>query len=221
MLNKFIFADEAGCFTFNHNPNVSKHFILCTVVMDDCAVGGELLSLRRRLAWEGVELGDYFHATADAQAVRDEVFKVITKHIFTIQATIMEKCKAQPQLKTSKPRFYQYGYFFHFKFGATAQLNKDSEALVTTASLGTKKERLAFESAVADVMRQTKRAKEWKADFMPCHADPCLQVADYCAWAIQRKWESPDMWDTRSYDLIKDRITYEYDLFKQGAKTYY
>jgi hypothetical protein len=221
MPNKFIFADEAGCFTFNREPNVSKFFILCTVVMDDCAVGTALLDLRRRLAWEGAELGDYFHATADAQAVRDEVFNAITKFGFSIQATIMEKCKAQPQVRTSKPRFYQYGYFYHFKFGATAQLNNQSEALVTTASLGTRKERTAFESAVADVMRQTKRVKEWKADFMPCHADPCLQVADYCAWAIQRKWESKDHWDTRSYDLVKDRITYEYDLFKPGTKNYY
>ena len=102
MPNRFIFADEAGCFTFNREPNVSKHFILCTVVMNDCAVGAELLTLRRRLAWEGGELGDYFHATADAQAVRNEVFKVIMRFPFTVQATVMEKCKAQPQLKNVK-----------------------------------------------------------------------------------------------------------------------
>lgn len=73
MPNKFIFADEAGCFTFNRQPNVSKFFVLCTVVMDDCTVGTELLNLRRTLAWNGVELGDYFHATTDKQAVRDKV----------------------------------------------------------------------------------------------------------------------------------------------------
>ncbi len=221
MPNKFVFADEAGCFTFNREPNVSKHFILCTVIMDDCAVGSELLSLRRRLAWEGATLGDYFHATADAQAVRDEVFKVITQFPFTIQAQIMEKCKAQPQLKTSKDRFYKYGYFYLFKFGTVKKLDSESEALVTTASIGTKKERTAFRNAVDDVMYQTAHIKEWKADFMPCHADPCLQVADYCAWAIQRKWESKDQWDVRSYNLISDRITYEYDLFKTSDTKFY
>ena len=55
---------------------------------------------------------------------------------------------------------------------------------------------------------------------MPSHADPCLQVADYCAWAIQRRWESGKQ-DIRSYDLIKDRITYEYDLFEKGTDHYY
>ncbi len=220
MPNKFVFADEAGCFTFAKEPNVSKYFILCTVVMDDCDVATELLNLRRRLAWDGYELGEYFHATTDKQAVRDEVYKVITAAKFTVQATIMEKTKAQPHVRTTKPVFYQYGYFYHFKFGATAQLDAQSEALVTTASLGTRKERIAFQGAVADVMRQTKRVKEWRADFMPCHADPCLQVADYCAWAIQRKWESGHK-DVRSYDLIKDRITYEYDLWARGTTHHY
>jgi hypothetical protein len=70
-------------------------------------------------------------------------------------------------------------------------------------------------------MRQTKKVKDWRADFMPCHADPCLQVADYCAWAIFRKWESKDRWDIRSFDLIKDRITSEYDLFKPGKDYFY
>ena len=220
MSRLFVFADEAGCFTFNREPNVSRYFVLCTIVMDNCAVGTELLDLRRRLAWDGFDLGEYFHATTDKQAVRNEVFAAIAKHPFTIQATIMEKSKAQPQVRTSKPRFYKTGYFFHFMHGASKQLIRDCEALVTTASLGNRKERAAFQAAVDDVMRQTNQTRKWKADFMPCHADPCLQVADYCAWAIQRKWES-DFGDQRSYDLIKDRITYEYELWRHGGAHYY
>lgn len=218
MPNKFIFADEAGCFTFNREPNVSKYFILCTVVMDDCGVATELLALRRRLAWAGFELGDSFHATTDKQPVRDQVFKIIAAHKFSVQATIMEKCKAQPQVRESRPRFYKYAYFYHFKHGASKQLTDHSETLVTTASLGTKKERGSFEGAVADVMNQTNRSRAWKVDFMPAQADPCLQVADYCAWAIQRKWEKND---SRSYDLIADKITYEFDLWSHGTKKHY
>ncbi|MEN9856147.1 MAG: hypothetical protein RLZZ157_1273 [Pseudomonadota bacterium] len=86
------------------------------------------------------------------------------------------------------------------------------------ASLGTKKERAAFEVAVTDVMRQTHKSDKWRADFMPCQADPCLQVADYCAWAIQRKWERSDL---RSYNLIKERITYEYELWEHGRVHHY
>lgn len=218
MPNRFIFADEAGCFTFNRAQNVSRYFILCTVIMDDCSVAGELLKLRRRLAWEGYELLDAFHASEDKQAVRNHVYDTILQHPFTVQATIMEKSKAQPQTRIDKPRFYQYGYFYHFKHGTRKHLTPECEALVTTASLGTRKERIAFQAAVGDVMRQTKCSKAWKADFMPSASDPCLQVADYCAWAIMRRWERGD---ERSYALISDRITYEYDLFKTGSSHFY
>lgn len=189
--------------------------------MEDDTVATSLLKLRRKLAWDGAELGEYFHATTDKQPVRNAVFETILQHPFTVQATIMEKSKARPQVRASKPRFYQYGWFYHFKYGTGDQFEKDHDALITAASLGVKKERIAFESAVDDVMRQTMRVKEWKTDFLPAGSDPCLQVADYCAWAIQRKWESPKQRDCRSYDLIADRITYEYDLWEKGTEHHY
>ena len=89
--------------------------------------------------------------------------------------------------------------------------------MVMTASIGTKKERASFASAVKDAMRQTINAN-YRTDFCPASADPCLQVADYCAWALQRKWERNDL---RSYNLIRDRITYEYDLWSHGDKHHY
>lgn len=189
--------------------------------MEDDTIATSLLKLRRKLAWEGAELGEYFHATTDRQQVRDAVFETIMQHPFTVQATIMEKSKAQPQVRRTKPRFYQYGWFYHFKYGTQDQFDPSHEALITAASLGVKKERVAFEAAVDNVMRQTMRVQKWKTDFMPAAADPCLQVADYCAWALQRKWESPNNRDRRSYDLIRDRITYEYDMFKNGETHYY
>lgn len=221
MPNKFIFADEAGDFTFERRPNVSQYFILCTVAMeDDGPLAAALNQLRRRLAWDDAELGDYFHATSDKQRVRDAVYETMLEHPFSVQATIMEKRKAYERVRESKPRFYQYGWFYHFKYGTADRFNDDHETLITAASLGTKRERAAFQSAVHDVMRQTMRVKKWKTDFMPAAADPGLQVADYCAWALQRKWESGGK-DTRSFDLIRPRITYEYDLWERGATYYY
>ncbi len=218
MPNSFIFTDEAGCFTFNREPNVSRYFILCTVTMSRCEIAGDLLDLRRKLAWDSADLKDYFHATEDKQSVRDRVYETIMGRDFSIQATVMEKSKADAAIRESKPKFYKAGFYFHFKNGVSPLIHPLSETLMTTACLGSKKERFAFQDAVSDVMRQTHKAGEWRADFMPCHADPCLQVADYCAWAIQRKWERGDL---RSYDIIKDRITYDYDLWQNGTAHYY
>jgi hypothetical protein len=218
MSDSYVFADEAGCFTFNRNPNVSRYFIICTVTTTSLNVGTALRDLRHRLLWGGVELGDFFHATTDLQAVRDAVFEEVLKHDFQIQATICEKAKAQPQVRASKSRFYKYPWFYQFKHGLAPHVEDGMQLLITAASIGTKKERETFTTALADVMQQTIGTVPWTVDFRPSHCDPCLQLADYCAWAIQRKWERGDL---RSYDLIKDRISYEYELWKYGTKLFY
>ncbi|NNU68588.1 DUF3800 domain-containing protein [Rhizobium indicum] len=63
------------------------------------------------------------------------------------------------------------------------------------------------------MLSQTVRGAKWVVDFRPSQTDPCLQLADYCAWAVQRKWERNDL---ASYDLVRDRISYEYELWKHG-----
>lgn len=217
MPKKYIFADEAGCFTFKRGPNISNYFIICTITLSDLQVAADLVKLRRKMIWNGEEVADFFHATADKQSVRDQVFEVIAKHDISIQATICEKAKAQPSVTRSRARFYKYPWFYQFKHGIAPHLATDDELLVTAASIGTKKERATFCNELNDVMAQTVRAK-WAVDFRPSQCDPCLQVADYCAWAVQRKWE---IGDTRSFELIKDKMTYHYDLWGRGSKLYY
>lgn len=186
--------------------------------MPKCDAANDLLELKRQLGWDQQPVGDYFHATTDAQVVRDEVFGVIRKHDFTIQATIMEKRKAAPKIRPTNARFYQHGWYFHFLYGMPKPLANATEVHVTAASVGTKKGQTVFTDAVRDVIRQTSGQRKMRTSFWPCQSDPCLQLTDYCTWAIQRKWERGDV---QSYDLIKDRITYEYDMFQKGTKTFY
>jgi Protein of unknown function (DUF3800) len=215
---QYLFADEAGCFTFNKQVNVSRYFIICTVSMPTLDVALELTNLRHDLLRDGSKLSDCFHATTDNQAVRDEVYKAILKHEFRIQATICEKSKAQPQVRNSKSRFYKVPWYFHLKHGLSKHVDPDELLVVTAASIGSKKERATFINGIDDVVGQNVTNANYLVDFRPCVADPCLQVADYCAWAIQRLWERQD---SRSYDLIKERITYEYELWKHGTIHYY
>lgn len=218
MSRLYIFADESGDFNFVHGPNISRYFIVCTVTMETCDVSYDLLKLRRALAWENRELGDHFHASSDKQYIRDAVFETITQHDFQIQATIMEKCKAQPDTRTSSPRFYEYGWYYHFFHGMRDIARPHPEIHVTAASIGVKRERQTFKNAICEVMTKTIQGKKWSADVFPAGTDPCLLVADYCAWAIRKKWERGDV---RPYDLIKDRITHELDLWKHDTKKFY
>lgn len=222
MARRYLFADEAGDFEFSRSPNVSKYFIVCAVTMDSCDVGYRLLELRRRLIWDKQAVGDYFHASEDRQAIRNEVFALIQNTDFKVYAQILEKSKAQPQTRETKERFYQYGWYYLFKFVAWKIVSKDDELFVTTASIGTKKGQATFTASVNDVLQQTVPIKRdhWRTSFCPSQADPCLQVADYCAWAIRRKWESSGK-DSRSYDLIKDKIAYERDMWRNGTVHHY
>lgn len=220
MAHTFLFADEAGDFAFKTGPNISKYYVVCTVSLASCQIGVELLELRRRLAWKRAPLRDYFHASVDRQEIRDEVFDVLSKHDFQIQATIMEKRKAAPRIRPTDERFYKNGWHHHFKYSSGRYVTPGSTLMITVASIGTKRQRVNFEDAVRDVVRQRLGRKLWRVAFWPCQTDPCLQVADYCTWAIQRYWESGGK-DDRSYKLIKNKINYEYELFKPGTKTYY
>lgn len=92
------------------------------------------------------------------------------------------------------------------------------ELLVVSASLGTKGKQKAFRFAVGAVVRQVSPITDVESACWPAATDPCLQLVDYYCWAIYRKWEKRDM---RSYELIKEKIGSEFELFARGSKTYY
>lgn len=220
MIRKYVFADESGCMTFKRGDGASKYFIVCTITTRSCDVAHSLLALRRRLVWDQVSLGDYFHAAKDANPLREAVFAEMLSHDFSVQATIMEKSKAQPQVRAAPHQLYKYGWYYHFKNSIAKDIRSRDELHITTATIGTKKGQAAFTSAVNDVARQCMpiSRQQWRTDFCPASADPCLQVADYCSWAIQRKWEKGDgSW----HDLIRDRISYEFDLWSHGTHHFY
>lgn len=216
MSDRYVFSDEAGNFDFSHKSGASRYFILGTVTAGDCRIGDELLQLRRDLGWRGVHLDKVFHATDDPQAVRDEVFKVLSRGGFRIDATILEKSKAQLHLRNERA-LYKMAWYLHFKFVAPEVATPADRMFVVASSLGTKKKRATFHTAVDDVVDQVSPCASYRVAFWPAASDPCLQVVDYCVWAIQRKWERED---ARSYDLIKDKVRSEFDVWA-GSPTHH
>lgn len=216
-MRKYIYADEAGNFDFTRNRGASRYFILTTIAIEDHGIETELLQLRRELSWSGVELTREFHATVEEQAVRDRVFEAINLFNFRIDTTILDKPKAYERIRDSDESFYKHAWYYHMKYVAPLVATRDDELMVIAASIGTKRKERDFRFAVRDVMRQTSEAHDIRVNMWPAATDPCLQVADYCCWAIQRKWESND---SRSYDLIKNKIASEYNLFAAGVNLY-
>lgn len=218
MSRKYVFADESGNFDFSRNASASRYFILVTLTLPDCSIGQELLDLRRQLAWEGHGLETEFHATEDKQIVRDRVFALLASRDFRIDVTVLEKSKAKPTIRFTDERFYQLAWFLHMKYVAPLVFEAGDEVLVIGASIGTRRQRSGFRRAVLDVARQVLPAARFQVGSWSAASDPCLQVADYCAWALQRKWERAD---DRSWRLIAPKIRTEFDAFAIGAVHYY
>lgn len=212
----YAFADEAGNFDFSDGRGASRYFVLCTVMSEHCEIGDSLLALRRDLGWRGQHLDRVFHATEDPQAVRDEVFALLVDMDCWVDATILEKRKAQPHLR-EEASLYKMAWYLHFKHLAWTMGSSD-RVFVAASSLGTKKARGALHTAVDDVVLQLSPCDSHRVAFWPAESDPCLQVADYCTWAIQRKWERAD---SRSHALIASKIRSEFDAWERGTTIYY
>lgn len=203
---RYFFVDEAGNFDFSTRIGASKFFILTSVVMEDCSDAEALLSLRRALVWNGHPLSDAFHATEDKQAVRDQVFDAIASLNIRIDATIIDKSRVAP-VWHDKFAFYNLAWRLHAMRVIPIACPPTSELMIVSASFGTRSEQKIIGRAMADVVSQSGRiGSVTKVTYWPAPSDPCLQVADYCCWAIQRKWERDD---ERSFDLIRHSLATE------------
>jgi hypothetical protein len=105
-------VDEAGNLDFS--PKGSRYFILTSVAIDDCSIESAILELRRELLWNDIFMNGAFHANADKQIVRNEVFNRIRTHRLRIDTTIFEKSKARPHLH-QQDKFYEQAWYLHLK----------------------------------------------------------------------------------------------------------
>lgn len=216
-MNKHVMADEAGNLDFRPEAmasgRASRFFILTTVTMTDLATPTDrLMQLRRDLAAEGVQLpAGYFHAKDDRQFVRDRVFEIIRTTDLRVDATVYNKASAYAYLQQDELRFYKTAWFFHFRWVAPRIIRPDDNVLIVAATLGFKRKAHAIRLAVDDVAAQVVPVRavyhvgSWSAE-----SDAGLQIADYCSWAVQRRWERGD---DRSHRLIQTKIGTEYPMW--------
>lgn len=213
-----MFTDESGNFDFSRSRGASQYFILTSVVLSDLAASVALMELRHTLAWDGVELAGHFRATEETQVVRDRVFAVLAEHEFRIDVTVIDKAKTAPELRPNAARFYKSAWFLHLQHAASAIASPDDELLIVAASVGTHRERSVFREALDDAVRDSAPCPIVRTAFWSASSEPCLQIADYCSWAVQRKWERGDL---RSYNLVRSKIQSEYDAMRGRTELYY
>ncbi len=214
-----VYADESGNFDFSLGRDASRYFVLTTVTFfDDRGARSDLDELRHEMAWSGLGLPEHFHASENSQDIRDLVFELLSRHDFRVDATILEKRKANDRLRASDVTFYRYAWYFHARHFLPAIARSGEDILLVVASIGTRRKRQAFRAAVVEAIGHVQLPSDVRTTHWSGASDIGLQIADYCSWAIFRKWERQD---DRSYLLIEDKVRQEHDLFASGEQSFY
>jgi len=185
--------------------------LTCT---DICPGIIELHTCKHWLIDGGFEI-EYFHAAEDQQAVRNQVFDIVSKfdHV-RIDSVIAEKNKSPLSLHTA-------GQIYPF------MIEKLFNSLLGVIGAGMTKSDKVFifmdrESAnPQDKVPLIKGAKKYLSQHLSrtpyqilMHSSLShlyLQIVDYCSWAIYRKWEMSDL---RSYGKIQQLIKSERAIFE-------
>ncbi len=217
---KYVFLDEGGDFGFKEKG--SKYFTLTAVVKDrPFSIHNALSELKYDL-YEQNRGQEYFRCTEDEQEIRNMVFERIVKGLpsLRIHSLIIEKRKTFPALYPQE-KFYpmMLGYLIKW-IAVNASLGLPwRELIVITDTIPDKGKSKIIEKTVkqtlARVLPPDKRYQIHHHASKSCFG---LQIADYCNWAIGRKWTYGDL---RSYNLIERSIKSEYDIFQTGETLYY
>ncbi|MER6993072.1 DUF3800 domain-containing protein [Saccharopolyspora hirsuta] len=193
MADVFMYADETGNLDYQQHEGASRYFGIATAVIRDHGKAlNEALLLRAELHARGVGLKKgFFHATDDSHPTRKEVFSLIAEQGWRLDATMLDKHKAYDRVrKAGEVYLYKMAWYLHFKYVAPIVAAKGDRLFVVAATLGTNARKKAFESALHDVCQvQGPHGRDVHLCHWPAPTSWGLQVADYAAWAVQRKME--------------------------------
>lgn len=199
----YLFLDEGGNLDFTSSG--TKFFTLTSVTtIRPFNYVSQLDTLKHDLLESKIDL-THFHATDDRQAVRNQFFNILQQQSFSIDSIIIEKSKVE---LNDILKFYFYALEHLFQIitkNLATELNR--EVIVITDSLPIQKKRKAFEKSIK--MALANMPIKFHILHHPSKTNFGLQIADYCNWAIYRKWAGNDL---RSYELIKDKIRTEIEI---------
>lgn len=227
----YLFIDESGNFDFS--PKGTKYFVLTGLVtFDPITKRGDLVELRYKLLSEGIDQ-EYFHATEDQQAVRDQVYKFLASlgDSYEVRAVAARKNKTNPVLyresymKGSRliERVTGIGLYrklcecllqYIFK-GKSNQVDK---IIVVLGSLFVGDKKKVLLQTLKHFLKNRFPGVTFEIYSHQTCADLNCQLTDYCCWAISVRAERGE---ERPYEAIKSQVKSVFDIFKNGDREYY
>jgi hypothetical protein len=215
----YIFLDEAGNLDFSTNG--TKYFLLTSIAKERPFLAYmEMTELKYDLVEQGLDI-EYFHTSEDSPFIRKKVFDIILDKLkgFRIDSLIVEKRKTGPALRAEEcfyPRMVGYLLNHILKF---YDLSQYAEIVVFTDRIPINKKRKSIEKAVKITLaKQLPKDVRYRIFHHDSKSNMDLQIADYCNWAVYRKW---DRREETYYSHLKPALKSEFDIFRSGETYYY
>lgn len=207
----YIFLDESGNFDFRRSG--SRYLVMTCVGMCRPFPAWELLDdYKYRCIENGTDI-EYFHCYADSKHLRNAVFNAIAQHLddMRISCVVIEKTRISPLMQEPK-RLYQWMLGYLLRRVLAEEVNTEvKDVIVITDTIPVNEKRKAIVKSIQlAVARNQLPNMKYRILHHQSRTNYGLQIADYCCWAIFRKWERGDCaW----YDRIKPAINGELNTF--------
>ena len=227
MRTLFIFIDESGNFDFSSKG--TKYFILSAVSTLNPLGKERLEEIKYDLMKNGTNL-EYFHATEDKQVVRNKVYSFIENlKDIEIDSVIAQKNKTNPSLyiseKKKKPKKGEKLYtlalqtLLQYIFRRYNNSAKVDRVVIVLSSIFDVNKRELIKKTIKIYLKQI-FSNPFYLYFHQNRSDKNTQIADYCCWAIYKKWTDGEI---RPYSVVNkgNKIKSEFDIFKTGKTIYY
>ncbi|MDE0511455.1 MAG: DUF3800 domain-containing protein [Gammaproteobacteria bacterium] len=189
----YIFLDESGNFDFSQNG--SRYFVLTGVSLRRPFPILQALDAYKHDLLEAGRNIEYFHCAHDRKDVRSQVFDVITAYIdhLRLDCLVTEKSTVETKLRRDA-RFYPRMLGYLLKKILHAELVYGTqEFIVITDSIPLHNKRHTIAKVVKSTLTDMlPRTMKYRIMHHSSRSHYGLQVADYCCWAIFRKWERND-----------------------------
>lgn len=213
----YVFVDESGNLDFSLKG--TKHFVLAAVTARIPLSSSQALqSLKYELLAKnfGGHEFQYFHASEDAQTIRDLVFGTISSlNSIRVNYLIADKRKTHP--KYHNENFYTLLGSALVKYLLKVhQSSPYDKVIIIFDQALTKKEQSNFMKSVKPILKEI--GKPYAIYFHRTMSDFNGQIADYCAWA---KYVSLERREMRPLEQIKQIPQETFDIFSTGTTYYY
>lgn len=157
---------------------------------------------------------NYFHAKDDCAEVRHMVYSAIKNLKFKSEFIVARKDEQRfKKIHLGKENIF-YNDLVSKLFESRMHVSETSK--IYFATRGNKDRQAPLSDAIQSSVLAFETRNDIKIyaqiDVLPqtMTGEPCLQVADYTLWAIQRAYTKRE---TRYYDFIKDKVAFIWDIY--------